>query len=78
MGGIFNELTHYHMHVIPRYEGQSFAKFYSENEDNLTTATYDFNNELFKCVIEKSEDHFLLRYLHSSHLIPIMAYFQSL
>lgn len=52
MGGIFNELTHYHMHVIPRYEGQSFAKFYSENEDNLTTATYDFNNEL--CKIKKN------------------------
>ncbi|MGE7919138.1 HIT family protein [Viridibacillus sp. NPDC093762] len=32
-GGIFNELTHYHMHVVPRYKDQSFATFYS-GEDN--------------------------------------------
>jgi histidine triad (HIT) family protein len=31
-GGVFNELTHYHMHVVPRYKGQSFADFYSEDE----------------------------------------------
>ncbi|WP_100405590.1 HIT family protein [Bacillus solitudinis] len=30
-GGIFNELTHYHMHVVPRYEEQSFAEFYNED-----------------------------------------------
>lgn len=47
-GGIFNELTHYHMHVIPRYAGQSFAEFYLENEDNLATDMLDFNNELSK------------------------------
>ena len=29
-GGLFNELTHYHMHVVPRYEGQWFGEFYSE------------------------------------------------
>lgn len=29
-GGIFNELTHYHMHVVPRYKNQSFANFYSD------------------------------------------------
>ncbi|HFK1765950.1 MULTISPECIES: HIT family protein [Bacillus] len=27
-GGIFNELTHYHMHVVPRYKERSFAEFY--------------------------------------------------
>ncbi|OMC83199.1 HIT family protein [Viridibacillus sp. FSL H7-0596] len=32
-GGIFNELTHYHMHVVPRYKDQSFTTFYS-GEDN--------------------------------------------
>lgn len=32
-GGIFNELTHYHMHVVPRYQTQSFALFYT-GEDN--------------------------------------------
>jgi histidine triad (HIT) family protein len=31
-GGIFNELTHYHMHVVPRYKGQSFADFYCDDE----------------------------------------------
>ncbi|WP_335871817.1 HIT family protein [Bacillus sp. 2205SS5-2] len=31
-GGIFNELTHYHMHVVPRYKHQSFASFYEESE----------------------------------------------
>ncbi|QQZ07732.1 HIT family protein [Heyndrickxia vini] len=29
-GGVFDELTHFHMHVIPRYEGQNFADFYIE------------------------------------------------
>nr|WP_231495251.1 HIT family protein [Oceanobacillus picturae] len=33
-GGAFDELTHFHMHVVPRYEGQNFAKFYSEDEAN--------------------------------------------
>ncbi|GAA0289047.1 diadenosine tetraphosphate (Ap4A) HIT family hydrolase [Gracilibacillus halotolerans] len=28
-GGIFNELTHYHMHVVPRYKNQSFSNFYN-------------------------------------------------
>ena len=27
-GGVFNELTHYHMHVVPRYKERSFAEFY--------------------------------------------------
>ncbi|MFB5661293.1 HIT family protein [Alteribacillus sp. HJP-4] len=31
-GGIFNELTHYHMHVVPRYKNQSFATFYSDHD----------------------------------------------
>ncbi|WP_411852889.1 HIT family protein [Virgibacillus halodenitrificans] len=30
-GGIFNELTHYHMHVVPRYKNQSFSDFYTED-----------------------------------------------
>jgi histidine triad (HIT) family protein len=29
-GGIFSELTHYHMHVVPRYTGQNFADFYQD------------------------------------------------
>lgn len=33
-GGAFDELTHFHMHVVPRYEGQNFAEFYIEDEAN--------------------------------------------
>ena len=36
-GGKMDDLSHYHMHVVPRYENQSFASFYTEeplsNED---------------------------------------------
>ncbi|WP_346719799.1 HIT family protein [Metasolibacillus fluoroglycofenilyticus] len=32
-GGAFDELTHFHMHVVPRYEGQNFADFFREGED---------------------------------------------
>lgn len=31
-GGVFNELTHYHLHVVPRYQNQSFAEFYMDGE----------------------------------------------
>lgn len=30
-GGVFNELNHYHMHVVPRYTNQDFANFYKED-----------------------------------------------
>jgi histidine triad (HIT) family protein len=30
-GGIFNELNHFHLHVIPRKHHQSFAAFFAEN-----------------------------------------------
>jgi len=32
-GGKFNDLTHYHMHVIPRFEGEPF--YYAEQKDNI-------------------------------------------
>ena len=32
-GGIFDELTHFHMHVVPRYKGQNFSYFYLEDEE---------------------------------------------
>lgn len=31
-GGKFNDLNHYHMHVIPRFEGEAF--YYEEQKDN--------------------------------------------
>jgi histidine triad (HIT) family protein len=32
-GGVFSDLKHYHMHVVPRYKGQDFAEFYQEIPD---------------------------------------------
>lgn len=32
-GGVFDELMHFHLHIIPRYEGQDFADFYKEDLD---------------------------------------------
>ncbi|NMH73544.1 HIT family protein [Bacillus sp. RO2] len=31
-GGVFNELSHYHMHVVPSYKGQWFGEFYREED----------------------------------------------
>ncbi|MEK3805828.1 HIT family protein [Bacillus sp. FSL H8-0547] len=31
-GGKFNDLSHYHMHIIPRFEGEQF--YYEEQIDN--------------------------------------------
>lgn len=35
-GGDFDELTHFHMHLVPRYKGQNFADFYLEDNKNYT------------------------------------------
>ena len=40
-GGIFNELNHYHMHVVPRYRHQSFASFYTDYNEDSPIATDD-------------------------------------
>ncbi|WP_393959385.1 MULTISPECIES: HIT family protein [Priestia] len=29
-GGMFNELTHFHMHVVPRYKEECFGDFYTQ------------------------------------------------
>lgn len=34
-GGMFNDLTHYHMHVIPRYNGDGFS--WSEPKEEFKT-----------------------------------------
>ncbi len=47
-GGIFNELTHYHMHVIPRYENQSFADFYLESKESSVEKIVNFEIEMLK------------------------------
>jgi len=51
-GGIFNELTHYHMHVVPRYENQSFSDFYNEEailDDNIRRLS-DTKKQLKKAI----------------------------
>ena len=56
-GGIFSELSHFHMHVVPRYKHQSFAKFYLEEpldneiEKNRLLATRDGIVEVIKKII---------------------------
>lgn len=32
--GIFSELSHFHMHAVPRYKHQSFADFYLDTYHN--------------------------------------------
>ena len=35
-GGSFDDLTHFHMHVVPRSEDQNFASFFTdEGEENV-------------------------------------------
>ncbi|NJP39046.1 HIT family protein [Alkalicoccus luteus] len=43
-GGMFNDLDHYHMHVVPRYEEQDFADFYRAFTETEPVS----NEELFK------------------------------
>ncbi|UVI29636.1 HIT family protein [Paenibacillus spongiae] len=55
-GGIFDDLTHFHMHIVPRYEGQNFADFYTEDgedriEDEAKLA------ETKRKIIEAIRDH---------------------
>lgn len=50
-GGLFNELTHYHMHVVPRYKERSFAEFYTiqpgeEQNHNLEETKYLLKEEI--------------------------------
>lgn len=42
-GGIFDELTHFHIHIVPRYEGQNFADFYSEDGETYTEGDGNLN-----------------------------------
>ena len=45
-GGMFNDLGHYHMHVIPRYQGDGFS--WSEpKEEFKTTRTLEQIKSLF-------------------------------
>ncbi|WP_088013923.1 HIT family protein [Gottfriedia acidiceleris] len=51
-GGKFNDLTHYHMHVIPRFVGEPF--YYEEQKDNIKEkAKFIETKNRLKDMIEK-------------------------
>lgn len=52
-GGIFNELTHYHMHVVPRYKERSFAEFYTVQLGDKKNHNLEETKTLLKEEIEK-------------------------
>ena len=52
-GGIFNELTHYHMHVVPRYKERSFAEFYTVKPGEKKNHNLEEIKTLLKEEIEK-------------------------
>lgn len=51
-GGIFNELTHYHMHVVPRYKERSFAEFYTVQPGENQSHGFEEAQTLLKEAIE--------------------------
>ncbi|MGD6892344.1 HIT family protein [Bacillus mobilis] len=52
-GGIFNELTHYHMHVVPRYKERSFAEFYMVQLGEKENYNLEETKHLLKEAIER-------------------------
>ncbi|WP_349643644.1 HIT family protein [Bacillus wiedmannii] len=52
-GGIFNELTHYHMHVVPRYKERSFAEFYTVQPGEKESHNLEETKNLLKEAIEQ-------------------------
>ncbi|WP_078382699.1 HIT family protein [Sutcliffiella halmapala] len=52
-GGVFSELSHFHMHIVPRYKHQSFADFYLEEplkNERLKSKLIDTRNELVEAI----------------------------
>jgi len=52
-GGVFNELTHYHMHVVPRYKERSFAEFYTVQSGEKKNYNFEGTQNLLKEAIEQ-------------------------
>ncbi|MBJ8094727.1 HIT family protein [Bacillus cereus] len=52
-GGIFNELTHYHMHVVPRYKERSFAEFYTVQSGEKKNYNFEETQNWLKEAIEQ-------------------------
>jgi diadenosine tetraphosphate (Ap4A) HIT family hydrolase len=49
--GMFNELKHYHLHVVPRYQKQNFASFYAEYDGVNIEADCALANTQSKLVV---------------------------
>ncbi|CUB51963.1 AP-4-A phosphorylase [Bacillus subtilis] len=52
-GGVFNESTHYHMHVVPRYKERSFAEFYTVQQGEKKSYNLEEIKTLLKEELEK-------------------------
>lgn len=52
-GGVFNELIHYHMHVVPRYKERSFAEFYTVQSGEKKNYNFEETQNLLKEAIEQ-------------------------
>lgn len=58
-GGVFNELAHYHLHIVPRYKNQSFAAFYNSkplNNQKTKDKLYETKQTLIEAVIEVQKE----------------------
>ncbi|XXM74595.1 HIT family protein [Lysinibacillus sphaericus] len=52
-GGIFSDLNHYHMHIVPRFKGQDFAEFYQESPEIADPQEpLQCTMEKMKCMVE--------------------------
>ncbi|MGN4630882.1 HIT family protein [Bacillus cereus group sp. MYBK29-1] len=52
-GGVFNELTHYHMHVVPKYKERPFAEFYMVHSGEKQNHNFEETKHLLKEAIEQ-------------------------
>ncbi|KUP09202.1 HIT family hydrolase [Bacillus coahuilensis p1.1.43] len=53
-GGSFDDLTHFHMHVVPRCKGQDFAEFYREDTEEAaanSTRLLETKDKLVKAIL---------------------------
>ncbi|MDE5050828.1 HIT family protein [Niallia taxi] len=57
-GGVFSELSHFHMHIVPRYKQQAFAAFYLDdpfNNANLRNKLLKTQTDLKAAIQEINE-----------------------
>jgi len=51
-GGVFNDLTHYHMHLIPRYQGDGFTWGEPLHPDGAENRLSQTRERILKALIE--------------------------